>query len=212
MFSIEASPAAGARPRTSDVLLDLAASHPGPLVSLGDVVAALGKRGLGVVVLVLALPNLLPGPVLPGYSTVFGLPIALLAGRYLVAGSASALPAWLLRRAVSRERFARFARGAAPWLRRLERWLRPAPSRLTRAGARPLLGTTLLATALLLSLPIPFGAILPAVALVFLGLGLIEEDSRALALGVVLAVASAVWIVILVLAGAELWALVARWP
>jgi hypothetical protein len=208
---LEAEIAPAERPRTSDILLGLAATHPGPLISLGDVVAALGRRGLGVLAVALALPNLLPGPVMPGYSTVFGLPLAVIAWRNLVAGGASPVPDWLQRRAVSHARFARFARAAAPWLRRLERWLRPSASWLTRSGARPLLATTLLCTALLLAAPIPFGPVLPAIALVFLGLGLVEEDSRALALGIVLAVVSAAWIAVLVLAGAQLWAFAQRW-
>ena len=66
--------------RKSAVLQRLAAEHPGPEIRMGEVVAALGERGLGLAMLLLAVPNLLPGPVMPGYSTIFGIPIAAVEG------------------------------------------------------------------------------------------------------------------------------------
>ena len=62
-----AAPNAGltqAKPtRTSALLRDFAMSLTGERVSVGEIVAALGDRGIGVLIAIFALPNILPSTV-----------------------------------------------------------------------------------------------------------------------------------------------------
>jgi hypothetical protein len=192
------------------VLLRLAAEHAGARVSIGDVAGALGDRGIGVVILVLALPNIVPGPVLPGFSTIFGVPIALLSLRLIVRHPKPHLPEWLTRQSVRGERFRSFVGRAVPVLRRIERLLRPRPSPLTAPLGMRFIGVVVLVTGVILSLPVPFGNWFPGLAITFLALGLLEKDSRALWLGLVFAVLSWFWVAGLIIAGAELIALAGR--
>jgi len=62
-------------------LLDDLANRPGPRVSLAEIVAVLGDRAFGVLMLMLALPNAVGIGGIPGVSTVFGV-----AGQHLEAG------------------------------------------------------------------------------------------------------------------------------
>ena len=56
--------AEGARPtRTSDLLREFARSLTSDRVSLAEIVAGLGDRGLGVLIAIFALPNILPSAV-----------------------------------------------------------------------------------------------------------------------------------------------------
>ena len=64
------------RVRTSDLLANYARHLNGERVTLGELVALLGNRSFGLLLLLFALPNLVPLP--PGSSTVFGLPLLLL--------------------------------------------------------------------------------------------------------------------------------------
>jgi hypothetical protein len=179
-------------------------------VSLGDIAGALGDRGLGLIVLVLALPNIVPGPVMPGFSTVFGLPIALLSVRLIERNPKPHLPAWVTRRAVRRARFRALVTRAAPLLRRIEKVLRPRPSWLTSSTGLRVIGVAVLVSGVLLALPVPFGNWFPGLAIALLALGLLEKDGRMLALGLVFAVLSWFWVAGLVFAGAELVGLVRR--
>jgi hypothetical protein len=205
------SEAGGESEKTSAVLVRLALEHPGPDVRLGEVVVALGDRGLGLGILMLALPNLLPGPVMPGYSTVFGIPIAVLSARLIGGEHDPRLPAWIARRTLSLERFRRLVVKVAPRLRRIEAVLHPRSSWLTSAIGLRVVGGMLFTSALFLSLPIPFAGWLPAIAIIVLALGLIEKDGTALTAGTILAIASWVVATALIVVGAELLALFARW-
>src|SRR6478609_8531529 len=113
------SEAGGESEKTSAVLVRLALEHPGPDVRLGEVAVALGDRGLGLGILMLALPNLLPGPVMPGYSTVFGIPIAVLSARLLGGEHDPRLPTWIERRKLPLKRFRQLVVKVTPRLQRI---------------------------------------------------------------------------------------------
>jgi hypothetical protein len=205
----EAVEHAGAK--TSSVLVRLAADHPGPTIRMGEVVAALGDRGLGLAILMLALPNLLPGPVMPGYSAIFGIPIAVLSARLLGREHNPHLPGWIERRALALPRFRQLVAKAAPLLRRIEAVLHPRPSFFTSPAGVRTIGGLLLTTAIFLSVPVPLAGWVPTIAIIVLALGLIEKDGRALAAGAVLAVLSWAAVIALIALSAELLALSARW-
>lgn len=185
------------RPRTSDVLRDLAAAHPGPRVSLGDLVDALGERGFGILILLLALPNAAPGPAMPGLSSALAIPLAFLAAQLASGRAEPLLPAWLLRRSMTLARFRQLVAYSAPSIRRAERWLKPRPG----VPAKRWLGVALLLLALALAMPIPFANLPPALALTIVALGLTEKDGAAVRLGLVLAVPACLWVAALVVGG-----------
>jgi hypothetical protein len=165
-------------------LRDLAAGIPGEDASLGDVLAALGPRGHGFAMFLLAAPNLTPGPSLPGFSTIFGVPMLLLALGMVAGLPAPRLPGFLARRRVSRARIARLVGLLAPIASRADRALRPRLPRLPRlAGARRLMGACFVLLALLLVLPFPFVSLAAAGAALLLALGLVAQDGVAVALG-----------------------------
>ena len=59
--------------RTSELLREFALSLTGERVSIGDIVTALGDRGLGVLIAIFALPNILPSTV-PFGNVLTGIP------------------------------------------------------------------------------------------------------------------------------------------
>jgi hypothetical protein len=154
---------------------------PSEDASLGDVLAALGPRGYGFAMFLLAAPNLTPGPSLPGFSTIFGVPMLLLALGMVAGLPAPTLPGFLARRRVPRARIARLVGLIAPVAARADRALRPRLPRL--AGARRLVGACFVLLALLLVLPFPFVSLAAAGAALLLALGLVAQDGVAVALG-----------------------------
>ena len=162
-------------------LRGLVAGIPGEDASLGEVLAALGPRGHGFAMFLLAAPNLTPGPSLPGFSTIFGVPMLLLALGMVAGLPAPRLPGFLARRRVSRARIARLVGLLSPIASRADRALRPRLPRL--AGARRLIGACFVLLAVLLVLPFPFVSLAAAGAALLLALGLVAHDGLAVALG-----------------------------
>jgi hypothetical protein len=170
----------------AETLRGLARAGEGERVTIDDILSALGNNGFGLLVLVLALPNAIPGPMIPGFSVPFAVGIILL-GIQIVGGNRQPLlPGWLRRRAIGRERLRRFVERADPLLSRFERWFKPRAARFLGDADRPrALGLLLILFALVLALPIPLGNGPEAFAICVIGLGLFASDERIQTIGIV---------------------------
>ena len=183
--------------RSSDRLSDIVERLAGTGsegVSLADVLAAVGERSFGALLVLFALPNVFAG-VLPGLSIVLGLPLMLLSLQLLVAARKPWLPARLARLEVRTRELRRLADALVPRLRVLERGLKPRLLLMTAPWAERLIGAACLALATLVFLPIPFANLLPAAGIMLFGSALLERD------GLIAIAAVAVTAVSLVLFG-----------
>ena len=169
-------------PRTSALLREFIASQTEPRVTMGALRDALDDRGFGVLILIFALPNLVPVNI-PLLSAVLGVPLVLLAAQLAYGRHKPWLPAWLARQSFPRLGFAAVVMHALPYLERAERLLRPRlPGLLSWTGER-LIGVALFILAVVLTAPIPFGNWLPAFAIAIIGLALVEKDGFAVLIG-----------------------------
>jgi hypothetical protein len=173
--------------KVSEILAGLAGQGDGARIKLGDIVAALGERAFGVLMLVLALPNAIGLGAIPGVSTVFGAPQIVLALQMMVGRERPWLPAQLLERSIARADFERVVRKATPHLQSLERYLRPRWAWMSSYLAERLLGVVFLVLATIVSLPIVFGNQPPAIAMAVIALGVIERDGAFAVAGLVVA-------------------------
>jgi hypothetical protein len=183
-----AGAAANGRRRASEVLEDFLAHDHGARIRLGDLVRILGDRAFGALILLLAIPNVLP---VPGLSTVTGLPIALVGAQMMLGRHEPWLPRRVAAAGIDREAFLRVVARAHPHVARLERrFLTPRLPALTTPAAERLLGLAILVLALVLALPIVFGNQPPAFAMALIALGLIEKDGAFVIAGLVAGVLS----------------------
>lgn len=187
------------RKRASSLLLDLCRAWPAERISIGDLMTALGDRGYGLLMLVLALPNLIPAPI-PGLSGVLGTPILLLALMMLLGYPQPVLPRVIRERTVPRAAMEAVLARAQPWLMRLERFVRPGTLRLPHRGVEIAAALLLGLNATLLALPIPFGNPAPALAIVVMSVALVEADRRLFAVSVAILLAAIAIDVAIVLA------------
>jgi hypothetical protein len=173
----------------STLLYTLANDDRRERITVGDLLAALGDRALAALLFVFAFPNVLPVP--PGTSAVLGAPLVVLAAQ-LALGRPPWLPAFISRRSLARTDFATLVRRITPWLVLAERLLRPRLMALTHPPVEYALGVVCLLLALLLTLPIPLGNMLPALAICLLALGILEHDGLWVLAGLATAVAAGV--------------------
>lgn len=160
-------------------------------IRVADILAALDDRALAALLLVFALPNVLPMP--PGTSTVLGLPLIFLAAQ-LAFGLRPWLPGAIARRSFSREDFHTLVRRIDPWLARAERLLRPRLIGLTRPPMEYVVGIVCLLLSVLLALPIPLSNIAPAMAISLLALGVLERDGWWVLAGLAMAVVAVAFV------------------
>jgi len=155
----------------------------GQRLTLADVEQRLRGRGFALLMMLLAVPFLLPS--IPGLSTPFGLAIMLMGARVMV-GLNPWLPKFILERPLSPAMMERILRGLLGIARRMERFVRPRMDFLRRwPGMKNLIGfgITLSAFFLLLPLPIPFTNTFPALAILLLAAGMMERDGVCVLIG-----------------------------
>lgn len=183
--------AAPHRPRLSDVLSDLAETWDQPRISVGQLILALGDRGLIGLLLILAVANVIPNP--PGTSAVLGLPMLYLSWQ-MMRGGMPWLPQFLAARSFDIDHFRTVVARTTPRLNRVERLLRPRLPSLSSPAAFRILGAVCLLLSVVLAMPIPFGNLLPAAAIAIIALGALERDGLWIAGGVLFGVAVTVFL------------------
>jgi hypothetical protein len=173
--------------RTSTLLRDFSNAITRERVSVGEIVAALGDRGLGVLIAIFAIPNMLPAMV-PFGNVVIGIFPLMFAVHLAFGADRLMLPASIARRSVSSKSLKTLIPRVADVLSWFERLLKPRFPAVTGPHLERILGVLCVVLALITMVPIPFAHNLPALALVLIGLGLIERDGLAMLIGAMIGV------------------------
>ncbi len=154
----------------------------GERVDLAAIARFMERRSIGSLLFILALPMALPIPA-PGISVLFGVPLILVSAQLLFGRRRAWLPVPLARQSVSRVEFVAFVERALPSLRRLECIIRPRIAWLAGDWAMIPVGAVCLVLAVIITLPVPFGHMLPGTAISLLALGLLERDGLVIGIG-----------------------------
>ena len=173
-------------------------------VTLVEILDLVGKDSLLLLTGFLTLVFLIPVSI-PGVSTLFGAAILLL-GISRLFGRNLWLPKSFGNRIVSTDKLRAALKRALVWFHRLERMSRPHRlKRLTSDGLMEILNNcALILGAILLMAPfglIPFSNTLPALAILFLAIGLLQRDGVCILLGYLANFATIIYFTILIAGG-----------
>jgi len=166
----------------SAILADTIADE---VVTLGEVIDRLALRGFGVLMILLALPTLIP-VLPPGSAATIGLLYVLLSIQMLLGLDRPWLPPRARRYRLSPRAVLALRQRGVPVLQRIERWSRPRPLLLDDRIVTRLVAVTVLVLGIVLFFPLPFLNTVPALAVLILGIGLLNRDGVFLLAGMLL--------------------------
>lgn len=178
---------------TSVILNELLGEAPAEQVTVDWLLARLGDRSFGIVLLLLGSFGLLPGS-----SAVAGVLLVILAFQMIKGRSGPSFPRRFSNRQFSTRRLAALVHRVVPVLHWLERLIRPrwvTPFLATRR----VVGAVVLLLGLSLLVPVPLSNIPPALAIMLLAFAYLEEDglllciALAIAAGLLAGVATFTW-------------------
>ena len=152
---------------------------------------AMRGRAIAALLFIFAFPNILPTP--PGVAAILGLPLIYLSSQ-LMLDRAPWLPRFIAERSMSHEAFRNIVARATPVLNRAEKMLRERWAPLTGPAMERVMGLVCLTLAVLLSLPIPLGNLMPSAAICVIALALLERDGLWLLIGLATTGAAFVWV------------------
>jgi hypothetical protein len=166
----------------------LVRSLPPTGITLSELIHKVGNDGLLLLTALLTLVFLIPVSI-PGVSTVFGAAILLIGTSRLLRRELW-IPAKIKHRMINTRKLRPVLRKALPWLQKIERVSRPNRVQwlVSKGTVEHMNNASLILGAVLLMMPfgmIPFSNTFPAVALLFLAIGLLQRDGLCILLGYV---------------------------
>jgi hypothetical protein len=170
--------------QTSKLLRDLLKRHSGERIDLRDVIDGMGERAFSGILFVCALPEALPLPI-AGISAIISIPLMIVSAQLVLGFRKPWLPSWVANRSFKRQDVEKVVSKILTILEKYESIIRPRWKFVTTPPARRILGLILVILGFIIALPIHFGNMLPAIIVVVISLGLIEEDGIVIILGAI---------------------------
>jgi hypothetical protein len=182
-------------PRVSQMLADTLAAAEGEKVGFGVLVDSIHERGFGALILLCALPCMIPIPI--GFmGGIFGTLLSLIGLQMLAGFDHPWLPGFIRRLQIPKASVAKFVQILDPWLLRIEKLCKPSWGFFLTRNAHRFTGFLLVFLGIELALPVPMTNMPFALAMIGYAMALLERDGRWLA---------ALWAVTLIQFGAAFW-------
>jgi hypothetical protein len=175
--------------RTSDILKKLISDESQHVLTVEQIVKALGPTSFGTSLMVFSIPEVLPIP-LPGMTTVVVIPTGIISWQLIRGKPEIRLPNVLLKRSIPRKAFAAAVGAILPFLETAERGTRARWRWTLSPVAKRFLGLFILMMAAVIALPIPFTNMPAAISIFIISLGMVERDGVLISLGILLGLAT----------------------
>lgn len=157
-----------------DELIEVAGDKP---MQMRDIINVLLGRGLPVILILFSFPFCLPIQI-PGFSTPFGLSIAYIGINFML-NRQPHWPEWLLKKEFSAESLKKIVNKLRYWMEKIRGFTRPRMLEFSQSVmTKRVNGLFIFVLGILLALPlpIPFTNMVAAFPILFIGLGLLEDD------------------------------------
>jgi hypothetical protein len=166
-------------------------------LSVADMMAAIGERSFGPLILVPSLIALSPAGAIPGLPAITSAIVILLTVQMLLGHKHFWLPRWLRERTIDGPKLEKGLKAFMPVARFVDHFLRPRMTYFTKGPGYYALAVMILIVACVTPVLelVPLGGIPPNAALVAFALAIIAHDGLWALTAFVLTAGSAVWLV-----------------
>ncbi|GAA5216655.1 exopolysaccharide biosynthesis protein [Corallincola platygyrae] len=144
-------------------------------ISFGELLKQTDKQGMGMLLMLLALPSALPIPA-PGYSIPFGICLLAISFQMLICRENLSVPKRIANVKLSASMCQKVLRTGTGFFRLIERVVKPRGVFIHSSTAQRLLAINVMLMASLMLIPIPMTNTLPALVIFTLGTGLAAKD------------------------------------
>jgi hypothetical protein len=153
-------------------------------ISMQEIKEFFHARGFLIMLVLSAGPSVIPLP--PGFSCAPGILIVIFSLQMLLGYKSPWLPKWLGRKTISHSLLSTIITKLTPYLRMLERVMKPRLSFLCIGQGEKLIVILCLLSGFAVFLPIPFSNAIPSLGVVIMALGLMMRDGLTVLAGVVI--------------------------
>ncbi len=183
----------------SDVLEGVVRDNNADYFSFLEIKMALHERGFGLLMLFFTLPLSIPLPIPPGLTMVPAIPLIIFSIQMMRGMDSPWLPKWIGARRIKRSTVALVVEKTAPYLKRVEKLMRPRFSLASSASGEKIIGLFALLFSVAIFIPLPFIHMVPAIGILLMSLGLLSKDGVPIIMGMIVGSMGIAFAVVVVL-------------
>ena len=174
---------------------------PSGKITLQKIIQDLGDNAFPFTILLLTLPCIIPLPMPPGYTTIFGVVIFIISWQWFKGNTTPKLPSWIARKEVDAKIVNTLIDKAEPILEFIEKFIKPRhQSFFDYKYAQKWLAFYFIFNSIVLAIPVPIGNIFAGAAILIGALTALEKDGIGILLsGILSAIATAITIVVTII-------------
>ena len=166
----------------SDVLQGVVDDNHGDYLSFLEIKMALHERGFGLLMLFFALPLAL---VPPGLTAIPAIPLIIFSIQMIKGMDSPWLPKWVAKKTIKRSTIATIIEKAAPYLRKIEKLMRPRFSFASSHSGERVVGFFSLVFSISILIPLPLTNLIPSIGILLMSLGLLSKDGIPIIAGMI---------------------------
>lgn len=181
--------------KVSDILKTILKDLKAQNYTLNELSEAFEERSFGLLLLLMALPNVLLLASVPGLSTLFGIILIFVSFQMIQQRQSLWLPQKLRPMTFAKDKLEAFLGVALPYIQKIERFCKARWLILTTPQAERGVGLICLINSILIALPLPFANFLCGFILLFIAMGMIMKDGVCLLIGILMSIGLFIFLV-----------------
>lgn len=168
---------------TTQVIEDVVNKSSADRIPVRDLVEAMDAIGFGLVMMIFAFGIVIPLP--PPFPSIISIPLAIFSLQMALGYSAPKLPKRFSDLSVKRSVLAMLVQKSSPYIRRVERILKPRFSFMTYGIMERIIGVFTLIFSISIFLPIPLSNFIPGLGILIISFGLLGKDGLIVIIGII---------------------------
>ncbi|GDX35786.1 exod protein [Alphaproteobacteria bacterium] len=169
---------------TTQIIEDLVNKSSTDKVLVGDIVDSMEAIGFGLALMIFSLGIIIPLP--PPFPSIISLPLVVFSAQMTIGMNSPKLPKWIARKEVKRSVLAMMVQKSSPYIRKVERVLKPRLTFMSSIVAERIVGLFLLGFSSFILVPLPLSNFIPGLGILITSFGLMGKDGLVIILGIVI--------------------------
>lgn len=186
---------------TTQVIEDVVNKTSNDRIPIRDLVDAMESVGFGLAIMIFAFGIIIPLP--PPFPSIISIPLVIFSIQMVMGYAAPKLPKRFSKLSVKRSVLAMLVQRSSPYIRKVERILRPRLAFMTTILAERIVGFFILIFASFILLPMPLSNFIPGVGILVISFGLLGKDGLITILGILIGLTGVTISISAVLLGVE---------
>ncbi len=190
----------------SELLMNLVEQGKDEYVNFSDFASILGPKAFAILMIICSAPLVVPIPILPGLTAIFGIPMTIFSFQMLIGKKIPSMPKFISNKQISRESFDKITIKVSRWSKMIEQYFKHRMVfLLENFFFMKTVELCMFVSALIIALPIPGANWVPSISVLLTAFGILMNDGLITLIGLIFGVAGIIICVLIFVLGAKIF-------